>query len=170
MIRVAALAGPVLGGAARVAVGVLWLLEGIEKYRAGFGASDILLVADGAARNPRTPWWFAPLDAGMQTIPVLFGFVIPALEVLLGIALIAGLFTRLAALASIATLMLYWGSDQLVDQYPVMVLLSALVLAAPGAGRYGVGMFTRLSEPAAPASARPLHPRPASSSPPAALP
>ncbi|MDR2998631.1 MAG: DoxX family membrane protein [Microbacterium sp.] len=152
MTRGAALAGPVLGGAARVAVGVLWLLEGIEKYRAGFGASDILLVADGAARNPRTPWWFGPLDAGMQAFPALFGLVIPALEVLLGVALITGLLTRLAALVSIATLMLYWGSDQLVDQYPVMVLLSAVALAAPGAGRYGVGMLGRIRKPAAPAS------------------
>lgn len=163
MTRGAALAGPVLGGTARVAVGVLWLLEGIEKYRAGFGASDILLVADGAARNPRTPWWFAPLDAGMQAFPVLFGFAIPALEVLLGLLLTAGLFTRLAALASIATLMLYWGSDQLVDQYPVMVLLSAVVLAVPSAGRYGVGMLLSVSARAAPASSRPRHPRPASS-------
>ncbi|MFE6734892.1 DoxX family membrane protein [Microbacterium sp. NPDC057650] len=143
MTRSAALAAPLLGGAARVAVGVLWLLEGLEKYRAGFGASDILLVADGAARTPRTPWWFSPLDAGMQAFPALFGFVIPALEVALGLLLIAGLFTRLAALASIATLMLYWSSDQLVDQYPVMVLLSAVVLAVPGAGRYGVGMLRR---------------------------
>ncbi|UJP09853.1 DoxX family membrane protein [Microbacterium sp. KUDC0406] len=160
----AALAGPLIGGAARVAVGMLWLLEGIEKYRAGFGASDILLVADGAARNPRTPWWFGPLDAGMQALPVLFGFAIPALEVLLGVVLIAGLFTRLAALTSIATLMLYWGSDQLVDQYPVMVLLSAVVLAVPAAGRYGVGM---LIDPwratGAHARPRPRHPRRVSS-------
>ena len=45
---------PLLGGAVRVAVGVLWVLEGVEKYRAGFGAADILLVADGTASNPRT--------------------------------------------------------------------------------------------------------------------
>lgn len=147
----AALAGPLIGGAARVAVGVLWMLEGIEKYRAGFGTSDILLVADGAASNPRTPWWFAPLDAGMQAFPALFGVVIPALEVLLGVLLAAGLFTRLAALASIATLMLYWGSDQLVDQYPVMVLLSAVVLAVPGAGRYGVRMLVTRRAAARPA-------------------
>lgn len=84
---------PLLGGAVRVAVGVLWVLEGVEKYRAGFGAADILLVADGTASNPRTPWWFTPVRATMQTLPDAFGLAIPALEVLLGLALIAGVLT-----------------------------------------------------------------------------
>ena len=128
---------PLLGGAVRVAVGVLWVLEGVEKYRAGFGAADILLVADGTASNPRTPWWFTPVRATMQTLPDAFGLAIPALEVLLGLALIAGVLTRLVALGSIAALALYWGSDQLIAQYPVMMLLSAAVLAVPDSGRYG---------------------------------
>ena len=88
---------PLLGGAARVAAGVLWSAEGVLKYRA----------------------------------------------VLLGLLLIAGLFTRLTAFASIGTLMLYWSSDQLIAQYPVMVLLSALVLASPVSGRFGIDGWRR---------------------------
>lgn len=133
-----------LGGfAARVTVGVLWLIEGIVKYRAGFGAADILLVADGSASNSRIPTWFAPLGSFMSTAPDLFGYVIPALEVALGVLLIAGLFVPFAAFASIGTLMLYWGSDQLSTQYPMMVVLSALAIALPLAGSWGVDGWLR---------------------------
>lgn len=136
--RRGALVAPLLGGAARVAAGALWLAEGVLKYRAGFGAADIDLVAHSTADNSRTPWWFEPLGSFMGTAPGLFGVAIPALEVLLGVLLIAGLLTRLTALASIGTLMLYWGSDQLIAQYPVMVMLSAVVLWVSASGRFGV--------------------------------
>lgn len=133
-----ALVASLLGGATRVAAGALWLAEGAVKYRAGFGAADIELVAHSTAGNSRTPWWFEPLGSFMSAAPGLFGAAIPALEVLLGVLLIAGAFTRLTALASIGTLMLYWSSDQLIAQYPVMVMLSAVVLWVSAAGRFGV--------------------------------
>lgn len=134
---------PLLGGAARVAAGVLWSAEGVLKYRAGFGAADIELVAQSTAGNSRVPWWFEPLGSFMGAASGLFGMAVPALEVLLGLLLIAGLFTRLTAFASIGTLMLYWSSDQLIAQYPVMVLLSALVLASPVSGRFGIDGWRR---------------------------
>lgn len=131
----------VAGALARVAAGALWLGEGTLKYRAGFGSADILLVAQGSSGNSRVPFYFRPLGAFMQAAPGLFGFAIPALEVVLGVLLVLGLgrvLTALTALGSIATLMLYWSSDQLIAQYPVMVLLSAVVLALPQSGRLGV--------------------------------
>ena len=131
----------VVGALARVAAGVLWLGEGALKYRAGFGSADILLVAQGASGNSRVPLFFRPLGALMQAVPGLFGFAIPALEVALGVLLVLGLgrvVTTVVALGSVATLMLYWSSDQLIAQYPVMVLLSAVVLALPWSGRIGV--------------------------------
>ncbi|MGN8025431.1 hypothetical protein [Microbacterium sp. 22242] len=135
------LASALLGGSARVAAGVLWLAEGILKYRAGFGSADILLVAQGTAGNSRVPFYFRPLGALMQGAPALFGIAIPALEVTLGVLLVLGLgrtLTTLVALGSVATLMLYWSSDQLIAQYPILVLLSALVLALPRSGWIGV--------------------------------
>jgi len=138
------LASAVLGAVTRIAVGALWLNEGILKYRAGFGSADILLVAQGTAGNSRVPFFFRPLGALMQAAPDLFGIAIPALEVALGVLLVLGLgrvLTTIAALGSIATLMLYWSSDQLIAQYPAMVLLSALVLALPGSGRIGVAWW-----------------------------
>jgi len=131
----------VVGALARVAAGVLWLGEGVLKYRAGFGSADILLVAQGTTGNSRVPFFFRPLGALMQAAPGLFGFAIPALEVALGILLVLGLgrvLTTITALGSVATLMLYWSSDQLIAQYPLLTLLSAIVLALPWSGRLGV--------------------------------
>ncbi|WP_336653407.1 MULTISPECIES: hypothetical protein [unclassified Leucobacter] len=131
------------------ALAMLWAIEGVVKVRAGFGASDILLVADGAVRNTRVPEWFAPIGALMRGIPAVFGVGIPMLELLLGavfaVLAVGGLLallrvrgvahrsprrvTTVAALVSGGTLALYWTSDQLIAQYPVMLVLSLLLLA-----------------------------------------
>ena len=132
-----------LGSGARVAVGVLWLIEGFVKYRAGFGAADIELVVQSTEGNPRVPWFFPPLGSFMGAAPALFGVVMPALEVALGVLLVAGLLTRITAFLSIGTLMLYWSADQLIAQYPVMVVLSAIVLLLPAAGRLGLDGWLR---------------------------
>lgn len=131
------------------ALGALWCVEGVVKIRSGFGSADILLVADGASGNTRVPGWFAPLGALMRGIPAVFGIGIPVLELALGAvfavlaagALLAVLRRRpakarwrqriatIAAVASGGTLALYWASDQLIAQYPAMLLLSLLLLA-----------------------------------------
>lgn len=67
----------------------------------------------------------------------------PALEVALGVLLVAGLLTRITAFLSIGTLMLYWSADQLIAQYPAMVMLSAVVLLVPAAARLGVDGWLR---------------------------
>lgn len=138
--------------AAVVIAGVLaalWTIEGVVKVRAGFGASDILLVADGAERNTRVPEWFTPIGALMRGIPAVFGIGIPMLELLLGAAFamlaVGGLLgllrvrgvaprssrrvTAVAAVVSGGTLALYWTSDQLIAQYPAMLVLPLLLLA-----------------------------------------
>jgi|GEM_PF-863440 len=128
----ATLAAPVLTGAVRVVLGILWLNEGITKYRAGFGRADILLVAGSASGNSRVPGffqWFAENTLGRA--PEVFGVVMPLLETGLGIALILGVLTLPAAVGSVFTLMTYWMADQLIGQYPVMVLLSLCVVLWP---------------------------------------
>jgi thiosulfate dehydrogenase (quinone) large subunit len=134
--RPAALAGtvaaPVLAGAARVGLGVLWINEGLIKYRAGFGAADIQLVVDSASSNSRVSAFFqgfAETVLGGST--ELFGFVMPLLEVGLGVVLVAGVLTLPAALMSVITLMTYWLADQLTASYPVMVALAVVVAAWP---------------------------------------
>ncbi|MFY9764899.1 MAG: hypothetical protein WAK42_07820 [Mycobacterium sp.] len=126
----AALVASIIFGAARVALGILWLHEGIFKYAAHFGRADILLVADSAKSNSRVPEYFGAFAGRiLGSWPGLFGFVIPLLETALGVALIIGALNLPAALASLLTLMTYWSSDQLIAQYPIMGILSAVVIA-----------------------------------------
>jgi thiosulfate dehydrogenase (quinone) large subunit len=120
-------------GAARVALGILWLHEGIFKYSAHFGRADILLVADGAKSNSRVPEYFGAFaERVLRSWPGLFGFAIPLLETVLGIALVMGMLSLPAALVSLLTLMTYWSSDQLIAQYPIMGILSAVVIVWSG--------------------------------------
>jgi len=130
MERARALVAPVLAGATRVALGALWLHEGLFKYHAHFGAPDILLVADSTAGNSRIPSYFAPITSLLHSAPNLLGVVMPLAETLLGVALILGVLTLPLAAVSVVQLMTYWSADQLIGQYPVMVLLSAAVLVA----------------------------------------
>ncbi|MFI2362427.1 hypothetical protein [Promicromonospora sp. NPDC019610] len=125
-------AAPVVAGAARVALGALWINEGLIKYRAGFGAADIQLVVDSAAANSRVPAFFQTFASTvLGGAPELFGVVMPLLEVGLGVVLVAGVLTLPAALMSVVTLLTYWLADQLTASYPVMVSLAVVVVAWP---------------------------------------
>ena len=116
----------------RVALGVLWLHEGLLKYQAGFGSADIGLVVESAASNPRVPSYLTAFsDHVLSHTTTLFGFVMPALETALGVVLVLGVLTLPAALGSVFTLMTYWSADQLIGEYPIMVLLSVVVVAFP---------------------------------------
>ncbi|MFZ4842892.1 MauE/DoxX family redox-associated membrane protein [Mycetocola saprophilus] len=126
--RLAAVAASVT----RVVLGVLWLGEGITKYRAGFGQADILLVVGSTTKNPRVPEFYKfftehILGPGSG----FFGILMPALELGLGILLIVGILPRWIAAAGSALLVSYWLADQLIVQYPIMILLAIPVIAWP---------------------------------------
>jgi thiosulfate dehydrogenase [quinone] large subunit len=125
-----------------VALGGLWLHEGLVKWHAGFGRADILLVADGAHANNRVPGYFEFFaDHLLRPVAGLAGAIVPIVEVGLGVALILGVLTLPIGLASLFNLLTYWSSDQLVGQYPVMGALSAVIIAWPA-------LASRLSVPA----------------------
>lgn len=127
-------AAPSVLGAARVALGVLWLHEGIVKYRAHFGGADIGFVVSNARTDTRVPGYFTAFsNATLAKAPDLFGFLIPLLETSLGVALVLGVFTWLTAAGSLFQLLTYWCGDQLIAQYPAMALLSAAVAVWPAA-------------------------------------
>ncbi|MGO4535229.1 DoxX family membrane protein [Leifsonia sp. 2MCAF36] len=143
------LAVPVLTGAARVVLGALWLNEGLLKYRAGFSGADIRLVTESAASNSRVPEYFHWFDAlTLRPFPDLFGVAMPLLETALGVLLVLGVLTRVAALMSVATLLLYWSADQLITEYPIMLALSVIVVAwARPAAVFGVtGLLRRMRD------------------------
>ncbi|MGW0828915.1 hypothetical protein [Streptomyces prunicolor] len=121
-----------LAGAVRVTLGVLWIHEGTLKYRAHFGAADILLVANSAKSNSRVPGFFKSFsDSVLAEWPHFFGFAMPLLETSLGVVLVLGVFSLPASLASVFTLLTYWSADQLITEYPIMVALSTVVIAWP---------------------------------------
>lgn len=145
--------GPIAAGAARVALGGFWLHEGLFKYHAGFGTADIRLVADSADQNPRAPGyfvWFA--DHVLRPAAGVFGVAMPLLETALGVALVLGIATLLAAAGSVLTLTSYWAADQLIGQYPAMLLLSLVPLLWPAAAaRYSATvLLPRRLRPACP--------------------
>lgn len=125
---------------ARVAVGVLWINEGILKFVAGFGKADILLVVQSTAQNSRVPDFYKAFTANvLGALPELFGMVVPIIEFGLGVALVCGIFTLPAALISVIQLGNYWLADQLITQYPIMLLLSvAVAVFAISASRFSV--------------------------------
>ena len=137
---VAALTGPLLTGVARVVLGLLWINEGLIKYRAGFGAADIQLVVDSASANSRVPAFFQSFAGSvLGGSPDFFGVVMPLLEVGLGVVLVLGVLTLPATLMSVLTLMTYWLADQLTASYPVMVALAVVVATwALAASRFSV--------------------------------
>lgn len=138
------LAVPAVAGIVRVALGVLWLKEGLLKYHAHFGSADIGLVVSSAASNTRVSpefRWFTTHILG--SAPTLFGLVVPFMETALGVALILGILPRLVALGSALQLCFYWSSDQLVAQYPLMAALSAVVLVLPVAHHLSIGTAFR---------------------------
>nr|WP_068525364.1 hypothetical protein [Tsukamurella tyrosinosolvens]KZL95728.1 hypothetical protein AXX05_21495 [Tsukamurella tyrosinosolvens] len=130
MTPAAARAATVAVVAHRDGLGAAWLHEGYVKYHAGFGRSDILLVVGSATGNPRVPGafaWFA--TEVMGRFATVFGVVVPLTEVALGVAALLGLLPRATAFVATGLLGFYWAADQLVVQYPVMVVLAATVLA-----------------------------------------
>jgi thiosulfate dehydrogenase (quinone) large subunit len=131
-VKSATLVASAVLGATRVGLGILWLHEGFFKYGAHFGRADILLVADSAKSNGRVPDYFTVLaEFALRGWPGLFGFLVPLLETCLGVALILGILSLPAAMVSLLTLMTYWSSDQLIAQYPIMGVLSIVVVAWP---------------------------------------
>jgi thiosulfate dehydrogenase [quinone] large subunit len=122
-----------LVGAARIALGVLWLHEGWFKYHVNFGRADILLVVGSVDGNTRVdPHFRAFVDFALHGWPSVFGFIVPSLETILGVALILGVLTLPVAAVSLFNLMNYWSADQLTPQYPVMGVLSVVVVAFAG--------------------------------------
>ncbi len=127
------LAASILFGAVRVGLGLLWLHEGYVKLRAHFGRADILLVVDGASANSRVPEYFRFVaEHLLRPTADLAGVITPLTEVAVGLVLVLGVFTTLSAVASAGLLAVYWSSDQLIAQYPIMALLSVGVLVGQG--------------------------------------
>lgn len=139
------LAASMVFGAARVGLGLLWLHEGYVKLHAHFGKADILLVVDGASANSRVPEYFRFVaEHLLRPTAQLAGVMTPLTEVALGLVLVLGIFSKQAAVVSAGLLAVYWSSDQLIAQYPIMAVLSAGVLVGQAySDRWSIGELVR---------------------------
>lgn len=125
----------------RVYLGFTWLTAGIGKITAGFDASGFIqgAIAGAAGDNPSVQgWWAVFLEKVALPNASVFSYMVAYGEVLVGMALILGIFTSFAALMGMTMNFAFLFSGT-VSTNAQMVLLTVLVLVAGfNAGRYGL--------------------------------
>ncbi|MDD2482499.1 MAG: FAD-dependent oxidoreductase [Lutispora sp.] len=139
----------------RIYVGILWLIEGINKVNDGWlepgnikivqvagnsGASQAAEGAAGAAQTWVTPILSAPpavyqwfMDTVVTPNAMLFQTSVVVMEILIGLALIAGLFTFLASIASMGLVANFILSA--MAGYDILWYVFAAIVLMGGAGR-----------------------------------
>lgn len=133
---------------ARLYLGYGWLMSGLHKFTDGFDASGFLhkviespvMSMSGTAQYPN---FVAFLEHFVLPQAGLINFLIPFAEVTIGIMLIIGLFTPIAALIGVCMnfLFLFAGA---VTVNPLYILLGLIIfISGFNAGRWGVDFFAR---------------------------
>ncbi|GGB38239.1 DoxX family membrane protein [Virgibacillus dakarensis] len=125
----------------RVYLGYHWIIGGLEKITGGFDASGFLqgAIASAGGEHPAVQgWWAAFLEGVALPNAGFFSFLVMWGELLVGIALILGIFTNFAALMGITMNFAFLFSGT-VSTNGLMILLTIFILVAGhNAGRYGL--------------------------------
>lgn len=129
----------------RIYLGYQWFTSGWGKVTGeGFDASGFLVGAVAKATGERpavSGWWAGFLEGFAIPNVALFNVLIPWGEVLVGIGLMLGCFTTLAALMGIIMNFAFLFSGT-VSTNPQMVLLTIFILVAGfNAGRLGLDYY-----------------------------
>lgn len=125
----------------RIYIGYAWLTAGWGKATNGFDASGFIqgAIAGAAGENPAVQgWWAAFLEAVALPNAGLFSFMVAWGEVLVGIALILGIFTNFAALMGITMNFAFLFSGTVSTNAQMVLLTVFLIVAGFNAGRYGL--------------------------------
>jgi uncharacterized membrane protein YphA (DoxX/SURF4 family) len=129
----------------RIVLGVFWLLQLTWKPPPNFGCPDkgFCFWLDQEIQHPLIPLYGEFIGAVVRPHAILFGWMTTVTEVLIGLSLIFGVFTRLGAL--VGTL---WGLNLLIGlakvpneqpwYYAFIVLLNFLYVALGGSGQISV--------------------------------
>ncbi|SHF95317.1 DoxX family protein [Ornithinibacillus halophilus] len=121
----------------RIYIGYRWVTAGYAKIKSGgFDAGGFIQMA---SENSAVPgWWAAFLKAVALPNQELFSFMVMWGELLVGIALITGIFTNFAALMGVTMNLsfLFSGSGMLDAQMAVVTVF--IVIAGRNAGRLGL--------------------------------
>ncbi len=116
----------------RLYLGFEWVTAGWEKITGGFDANGFLqgAVANAGGEHPAVTSWWATFLQGFAIPNVdLFNIVIPWGEFLVGLGLILGTFTTLAALMGVIMNFAFMFSGT-TSTNPMMVILGMLILIA----------------------------------------
>jgi uncharacterized membrane protein YphA (DoxX/SURF4 family) len=137
-----------LAAIARVLTGVIFIAEGFGKITGKFVQGGFAKSASGM-ETESWPFWKALLTSVVVPHASLFAWVVAIGELLLGIALVLGVLTRIAAAAGILLLMTIllgqtyvpgsswagWITAGLTTKFAILLLL---LIAAVGYGAWGV--------------------------------
>ncbi|MDY0393826.1 DoxX family protein [Virgibacillus halophilus] len=126
----------------RVYIGYTWLTSGIGKLMGGgFDASGFLqgAIAGAGGDNPAVQgWWATFLEHVALPNAALFSNLVMIGEVLVGAALILGVFTNFAALMGIMMNFAFLFSGTVSVNAQMVLLTTFLIVAGFNAGRYGL--------------------------------
>jgi len=125
----------------RLYLGYFWLTSGIGKITGGFEVNGFLQGAIGKATGDHTAvqtWWATFLEQVALPNHELFSTLVMWGEVLVGIGLILGLFTNLAALGGITMNFSFLLSGTTSTNPQMVILTIFLLVAGANAGRYGL--------------------------------
>ncbi len=123
--------------ALRLVIGFAFLYSGVEKVLGGFGAQGYLVNAAGQNGNPLEGMflWMGQTQWFVDFVNV----AVPWGEVAIGLGIIVGLLTRLAALFGALMMLLFYFGNWDLAHGPInsdfMYMLVFLSVAAFGAGR-----------------------------------
>ncbi|WP_163969401.1 DoxX family protein [Oceanobacillus halotolerans] len=126
----------------RIYIGYQWFTSGFGKITTGgFDASGFLqgAIASAGGDHPAVQgWWATFLEAVALPNAGLFSFLVMWGEVLVGAALILGLFTNFAALMGITMNFAFLFSGTVSTNAQMVVITFFLIVAGFNAGRYGL--------------------------------
>jgi len=125
----------------RIYLGYTWITAGWSKAIGGFDATGFI---EGAIANSTGPdatvqaWWGVFLEKVALPFGGIFSFMVAWGEVLVGIALILGIFTNFAALMGITMNFAFLFSGTVSTNAQMVVLTIFILVAGFNAGRYGL--------------------------------
>jgi thiosulfate dehydrogenase [quinone] large subunit len=125
----------------RLYLGYAWLTAGWHKVTGEFDATGFLkgALAKASGEHPAVQsWWAAFIENFALPNVGLFNFLVPWGEVLVGIALLLGIFTTFSALMGAVMNFAFMFSGT-TSTNPQMILLTFFILVAgANAGKYGL--------------------------------
>lgn len=125
----------------RLYIGSSFLRSGWEKVTGNFDASGFIKGAIGNATGEHPSvqsWWASFLEAFALPNVGIFNVLVPWGELLVGIALILGIFTTFAALMGITMNFAFLFSGTVSTNAQMILLAIFVLVAGANAGRYGL--------------------------------